>query len=304
MHVLPEGEAAKSASVLPGVWRQMHRSGVDRRTLVLALGGGTVCDAATLAAATYMRGLPYALIPTSLIAQADAAIGGKGGADFEGVKNLVGAFYHPAAVVVDPALLRTLDERHIRYGMAEIIKVAIICDSGLFKLIESGTASPARLSGGLAAVVRQAVSRKLELLAADPFERNSLERPLNYGHCVGHALEAASGFGLHHGEAVAVGMAAAAAIGTAGGYCPAAGLERILRLLARHRLPVTVPAVLRADTWLRMAEIRRIRNGSLNLVVPSQIGACSIIPDISEAAYLDALDALDRWQAWMSRADR
>jgi 3-dehydroquinate synthase len=295
VHMLPEGEAAKSAPELAGMWRQLHRSGADRRTLVLALGGGSVCDAATLAAATYMRGLPCALIPTTLIAQADAAIGGKGGADFEDVKNLVGAFYHPAAVVIDTALLATLGGQHLRYGMAEIIKIAVISDRALFRLAESAAVPGA--PGGLAAMVRHAVARKLELLAADPFERQTLARPLNFGHCVGHALEAASGFALHHGQAVAAGMAAAAVIGAAVGRCPAGCLERILLLLDRYHLPVTVPAALRADTWRRMAEIRRIRNGNLNLVVPGPIGSCSILPDISETTFLDALAALDRWQA-------
>ena len=139
VHVLPVGEDAKAASRLPAIWHQMRSSSIDRRTLVLAVGGGTICDVATLAAATYMRGLPYALVPTTLLAQADAAIGGKGGANFEGVKNLVGTFYHPAAVIIDPALLATLDERHVSHGLAEIIKVAAISDRDLFEMLEETT---------------------------------------------------------------------------------------------------------------------------------------------------------------------
>lgn len=294
-HVLPAGEGAKSAPVLCDLWAGMHHSGVDRRTLIVGLGGGAVCDVATLAAATYMRGLPYVLIPTTLMAQADAAIGGKGGVDFAGVKNLVGAFYHPAAVVVDPALLGTLDSRQLRNGMAEIIKIAVISDADLFERIESGAANGTGPASDLTPLVQQAIRRKLELLAADPFERDSLARPLNYGHCVGHALEAASDFAIPHGEAVAAGMAMAASVGVAAGHCSAADLRRILALLARYRLPVTIPRSLRAGSWLRMREIRRIRNGLLHLVVPSGLGACSIIADIDEAAYRAALDRLDRW---------
>jgi 3-dehydroquinate synthase len=294
VHMLPAGEGAKSFSTLSAIWHEMHASGVDRRTLVVALGGGAVCDAATLAAATYMRGLPYALVPTTLIAQADAAIGGKGGADFEGVKNLVGTFYHPAAVVVDPGLLRTLDRRHIGYGMAEIIKVAVIHDRGLLDLVESGAA---RSLDGLDAVIRQAIRCKLELLASDPFERDSLARALNFGHCVGHAAEAASGFTIHHGEAVAVGIATAAAIGVGLGHCGVAAMERIARVLDSNGLPVILPAQLRSRTWKGMSEIRRVRNGPLNLVVPAGIGTFSIIPDISEAMFWRALGTMDRWKA-------
>jgi 3-dehydroquinate synthase len=295
-HVLPRGEAAKSAANLAGIWTEMHRSGVDRRTVVLGLGGGTICDVVTLAAATYMRGLPYVLVPTTLTAQADAAIGGKGGVDFMGVKNLVGAFYHPVAVVVDPELLRTLDNRQLRNGLAEIIKVAVISDAELFQRLESISPCGSGSAGELSPVVHKAIRRKLELLAADPFERNSLARPLNYGHCIGHAVEAASGFAIPHGEAVAAGMAVAASVGLATGHCSAANLHRILSLIARQGLPVTVPRPLQADSWLRMNEIRRIRNGPLHLVVPRGIGACSIIDDIGEDAYRTALARLERWR--------
>lgn len=293
-HVLPAGEDAKASTVLPAMWHEMRASGTDRRTLVLAVGGGTVCDAATFAAATYMRSLPYALVPTTLIAQADAAIGGKGGADFEGVKNLIGTFYHPAAVVIDPALLRTLDERHVSFGLAEIIKIAVICDSGLFELLEAGGKTPPE---GLDEVIRRAIRRKLDLLAADPLERGSLARALNYGHCVGHPIEAASGYTIHHGEAVAMGMATAAAVGTTRGRCPAPALDRIARLLARCRLPLTIPGPLRPRVWEAMSDIRRIRNGPLNLVVPVGIGACAIVSDISRAEYEQALGFLDQREA-------
>lgn len=301
VHVLPAGEAVKAPAALLAMWHEMHASGTDRRTLVLALGGGTVCDAATLAAATYMRGLPYALVPTTLIAQADAAIGGKGGADFEGVKNLIGAFYHPAAVVIDPALLRTLDERQVSFGLAEIIKVAAIYDRGFFELLEARAGTPPE---GLGEVIRQAIQCKLDLLAADPLERGSLARALNYGHCVGHPVEAASGFTIHHGEAIAMGMTTAAAIGVASGHCPASALDRIARLLASCRLPITIPAPLRARAWMAIGDIRRTRNGPLNLVVPLGIGASAIIPDISRAEYEQALAVMDQWEASHARSSR
>jgi 3-dehydroquinate synthase len=294
VHVLPAGEDAKDSGMLLAAWHQMRASFVDRRTLVLAVGGGTVCDIATLAAATYMRGLPYVLVPTTLIAQADAAIGGKGGADFEGVKNLVGTFYHPAAVILDPALLATLGEQHVSHGLAEIIKVAVISDRVLFGMLEEAAAITPALLGE---AIRRAVSGKLGLLAADPLERGSLARALNYGHTLGHAVEAASGFTIHHGAAVAMGMATAAAIGTVSGHCDVTDLERIARLLARFRLPVAIPAPLRSGAWEAAGDIRRVRNGQLNLVVPAGIGACAIIPDITRAQYEQAVTVTEQREA-------
>jgi 3-dehydroquinate synthase len=293
-HVLSAGEGAKDSAVLPALWHQMRAGGTDRRTMVLAVGGGTVCDIATLAAATYMRGLPYALAPTTVIAQADAAIGGKGGADFEGVKNLVGAFYHPAAVIIDPALLATLGERHVSHGLAEIVKVAVISDQALFEMLEE---APAITPEVLGEATRRAIGAKLDLLAADPLERGSLARPLNYGHTLGHAIEAASGFTVHHGEAIAMGMTTAAAIGTASGHCGSQDAERITRLLTRFRLPVAIPAPLRGGAWEAVGDIRRVRNGQLNLVVPAGIGACAIIPDISQVQYRQAITMMEQREA-------
>jgi len=297
-HVLPAGEAAKDSGMLPAAWHEMRASCVDRRTLVVAVGGGTVCDLATLAAATYMRGLPYVLVPTTLIAQADAAIGGKGGAAFEGVKNLVGAFYHPTAVIIDPALLTTLGEQHVSHGLAEIIKVAVIGDLDLFEMLEN---APEITPEVLGKAIRRAVRGKLDLLAADPLERGSLARALNYGHTLGHAIEAASAFTIHHGAAVAMGMTAAAAIGTASGHCDATDMDRIAQLLARYRLPVTIPAPLRDSTWDAVGDIRRARNGQLNLVVPEGIGTCAILPDISQPKYRQALAAMDQWESGKAR---
>lgn len=296
VHVVGEGERAKSLPTLTGLWHEMHRTGASRRSLVVGLGGGVVCDLTALAAATYMRGLPYLLIPTSLVAQADAAIGGKGGIDFEETKNLIGAFYHPAAVIVDPALLATLDHRHLRNGMSEIIKLAVVADERLLRLAES--ASPDAMgAASLSEIISRAIGQKLLLLADDPLERRFLERSLNFGHCIGHPLEAANEFRILHGEAVAAGMAAATSIGTLTGYCPADDCSRVLDVLARYGLPTGIPPQLRAATWHRMAEVRRVRNGRLNLVVPHGIGSYAVLKDIGRTEYEHCLARLDTWQA-------
>jgi 3-dehydroquinate synthetase len=274
----------------------MHRLGVSRRTLVVGLGGGVICDLAALAAATYMRGLPYLLIPSSLVALADAAIGGKGGADFVGTKNLIGAFCHPAAVVVDPGLLATLEDHHVRNGMAEIIKVAAISDEDLFRLVEAAALTASGRPRDLAAVIRGAIGGKLRLLGPDPFERGSLARVLNFGHCVGHPLEAASGFRIPHGAAVAAGMAVATAASGIAGRCSPATAGRILDVLARYRLPATIPMALRAATWEGVADVRRIRNGVLNFVVPRQVGQGTFLEEMSRSLYDSALERLDTGQ--------
>jgi len=284
------GEASKSGEGLIRAWEQLHQLGATRRTLLVALGGGAICDLVTTAAATFMRGLPYALIPTTLVAQLDAAIGGKGGIDYQETKNLIGAFHHPAAVFIDPALTRTLPICHLRNGIAEAIKVAIIADPDLFATIEAaaGELSASQLTG----IIKGAVAAKLGLLAADPFEQRDLRRLLNLGHCIGHPLEAATGYLMPHGEAVAAGIAVATVIGHAAGACASPERDRILAVLAAHGLPTTIDPGLDEAIWQRLDAIRRIRNGPLNLVIPQRPGNCVILPDIDRPAFDNALREL------------
>lgn len=284
------GEASKSSKGLHQVWEKLHHLGATRRTLLAALGGGVTCDLVTAAAATYMRGMPYVLIPTTVVAQLDAAIGGKGGIDYQGTKNLIGAFHHPAAVFIDPAMTRTLPARHLRNGLAEAIKVALIADPDLFTTIE--TAADGLTASHLTVIVRAAVSAKLGLLAADPFEQADLRRLLNLGHCIGHPLEAATGYGMLHGEAVAAGIAAATAIAHRTGDCTAAMRDRILSVLAGHDLPTAIDASFGDIIWQRLDDIRRIRNGTLHLVIPQRPGRCMVHPDVDRRTFDNALSDL------------
>ncbi|WP_435175430.1 3-dehydroquinate synthase [Actinacidiphila sp. bgisy145] len=291
--LVAEGEATKSQSGLQGLWRSLQRVKATRRTLVLGVGGGMVCDLTTAAAATYMRGVPYALVPTTLLAQVDAAIGGKGGINYDGTKNLVGAFQHPAAVFVDPELIRTLPDQHIRNGLAEVVKVALIADPGLFAVLERSVGRGAA-TWPWDAIIRAAITAKLLLLAPDPFEQADLRRLLNLGHCVGHPYEAAAGFRVLHGEAVAAGLAVATALSLHGGHCTRGDHDRILAVLSGHRLPTTVPAPLRADVWDALEAVRRVRNGHLHLVVPAAPGHCTVVDDVTREAFDRALRHLDR----------
>ena len=213
----------------------------------MALGGGVIVDMVGFVASAFMRGLPYVNVPTSLIAQLDAAIGGKTGIDYDGSKNLLGAFYHPAAVLIDPDLLATLPDREIRSGLAEAVKVGML-HPPLFAKLESLELDRA---GDLDVVIREAVLCKMRLLRDDPFEQ-SLVRLLNLGHSIGHALEAATGFvAYRHGEAVAIGIAVATAISRSRGLCSAETKDRILGCLGTCGLAVSLPLPLAAATWRR-----------------------------------------------------
>ena len=287
---IPAGERSKSVERLLVLWQELLHGEIERRTLVVSLGGGVICDLVGFAAATYMRGLPYVNVPTSLLAQVDAAIGGKVAVDDPHAKNLLGAFHHPAMVVVDPAILGTLPAAEIANGLAEVVKVAVIASGSLMDALERGEHGAA---SGMEAVVREAIEIKLALLAADPFEVD-LRRALNLGHCVGHPLEVASRYGMRHGEAVAVGLVVAGEIARLRGLCVPATVDRIRDVLKRLGLSTVFPAHLADAVWDRMAIIRQVRNGELNLVVPEAIGRCAILPAIHDAEYREAVRATAR----------
>lgn len=293
--VIPAGEASKSVDGLVRVWEALQAAEATRRTLIVGLGGGMVCDLVTVAAATYMRGLPYALVPTTVLAQLDAAIGGKGALDWAGTKNLLGAFYHPAVVVIDPELTRTLPDTQVRNGLAEAIKVALIADAELFTLLETATYE-GFCGPRLSRIVHAAVAAKLSLLAPDPFEFGDLRRLLNLGHCLGHPLEAATKYRMPHGDAVAAGTAVAAALAHQAGHSSTADRDRILGLLAACRLPTTMPFSLRDEVWRGMHSVRRIRNGLLHVVLPVRPGHCVVQPDLDRRAFDRALAELDGWE--------
>lgn len=220
---LPQGEASKSFDQLQALLSAMLRAGFGRGDCVAAVGGGMVGDLSGFAAACYMRGIDFYNIPTTLLSQLDSSVGGKTAIDFEGVKNIVGAFYPPKKVLIDPAVLRTLPDRQLAAGMAEAIKIAAVRDAALFETIE---ALP-DLRADLTEIIRRGVENKLEVVEADPLE-SGLRRILNFGHTIGHAIEGAAAGALLHGECVALGMLP---------MCSDAGRARLRPLLARFGLP-------------------------------------------------------------------
>lgn len=243
----PAGETSKTIETVVAIVEAMEKAYLGRDTVVLALGGGTVGDIAGFAAAIFKRGVPVVQIPTTTLAQADSAIGGKTGVDSSISKNAFGAFWHPAAVFIDVAAVRTLDERQYRAGFVESVKHGLIASKEYFEFIESHLdAILARDTHMLETVARYNCTIKGQVVEEDPLEKNK-RRILNYGHTVGHAVEAASEYALLHGEAIALGMIAAGWIEVEMGLAEPGRLDRVRRVLEKLGVPVKLPADLAED---------------------------------------------------------
>jgi len=239
--ISPAGETSKNIQTVVSIIETMEKACLGRDTLVVALGGGTVGDIAGFAAAIFKRGVPVVHIPTTTVAQADSSVGGKTGVDSSISKNAFGAFWHPAAVYIDVATVGTLDERQFRAGLVESVKHALIADSQYFDYLESNLdAVLQRKPDVLEKVAHWNCKIKGSVVEADPDERNQ-RRILNYGHTIGHAVEAASKFELLHGEAVAIGIIAAGLIETEMGLSEPGRLDRIRRILEKLDVPVKLP---------------------------------------------------------------
>jgi shikimate kinase/3-dehydroquinate synthase len=236
---LPPGEEHKNTASLERIWRAALEAGVDRKSSVVALGGGVVSDVAGFAAASWMRGVRWLVVPTTLLAMVDAAVGGKTAIDFGLAKNAVGAFWQPAGVLCDVSLLATEPDRGYRSALAEVVKTALIGDVELLELLEANRQAVLSRDAGLVAeLVQRSIRVKARIVGLDERE-GGLRAVLNLGHTVGHALEAQSGYArLTHGEAVSLGLIAALALGRDLGVTPAALLGRVERLLAAFGLPV------------------------------------------------------------------
>jgi 3-dehydroquinate synthase len=300
---VPNGEASKELGVVAGCYDWLIGGGVERRDAVLALGGGVVGDLAGFVAATVLRGIALVQLPTTLLAMVDSAIGGKTGVNHPLGKNLIGAFHQPLLVLSDTDTLATLPPRELRAGWAEVIKHGVIRDAELFEMLEqvADHMSPvADVSNGanrdirpvtaalfpepeLSELIRRAAKVKVDVVNVD--EREIGERILlNYGHTLGHALEAAAGYGtLLHGEAIAIGMMLAARIAERLGMLDAASVERQGRLLRTYGLPVAIPPGIGPDRLLDLTlRDKKVRAGRVRWVLPTAIGAATVRDDVPE----------------------
>jgi len=283
----PPGEASKSLPTASRLLDWLAGTSIARRDVVLAVGGGVVIDTVGWVASAYMRGVPYINVPTTLLGQVDAALGGKVAVDHPSAKNLIGAFYQPKAVVSNTTFLSTLDVRHIAAGLAEAIKKGVIGSPGLFELIERlADRVLDRDPVALEEVVRAASAVKCELVSYDPYELD-LRRPLNFGHTVGHAVETVTGYGpVLHGEAVAYGMVVAAQIAVDRGMLAPVLRARLVGLLSRAGLP-TRPCDLGAhivpsEVVAALGQIRKIRDARIRFVLPVGLGATVIADDVTD----------------------
>lgn len=284
--IIPSGEQHKTIATVSELYERFLSGELDRGDTVLALGGGVTGDVAGFAAATFMRGVRFVQVPTTLLAMVDASVGGKTGVDLPQGKNLVGAFKQPALVLIDPGVLATLPEEERRSGMAEVLKHGIIGDPRLFAALESGerlAQADGRSCGGStmlsAGEIACAIRVKTEIVEQDPFEQGR-RAVLNLGHTVGHALEKLSGYRLRHGEAVAIGMVAAGRIAVALDRADQALVSRIEAALTAWGLPVRCPAFDVSAICEVMMHDKKRRGRSLRWVLPRAIGQVEVADDV------------------------
>jgi 3-dehydroquinate synthase len=280
---VPVGESAKTLATAERCWDALLAAGLDRSSTVLALGGGAVGDLAGFVAATYMRGTNFVQLPTTVLAQVDASIGGKTAIDHPRAKNLVGAFYQPRLVVVDPGAVRSLPDREFRSGLAEMVKHGIVLDRAYFDHMErSAAALLARDLPTLERLIGGSCRLKADVIVRDPEEKSDLRFALNAGHTIGHALEAATGFDRWtHGEAVALGLVAEARLAQRLGVADAETVARQERLLAALRLPTRITDVDADAVLAAIGRDKKSRDGRIPFVLAPAIGTFRLVYDVT-----------------------
>ncbi|MDP9235712.1 MAG: 3-dehydroquinate synthase, partial [Actinomycetota bacterium] len=270
---LTGGESSKSLNVVQKLWGDFKTAGLDRSGIVIAIGGGALLDTTGFAAATYMRGVRLVNVPTTLLAMVDAGLGGKVGIDYGGIKNNVGVLHQPELVLIDPELLSSLPTRELRCGMAEIVKAAVLASPLLLDLLEEAPLDGRGVPIHLEWYIEQAVRIKAAYVAADPSD-DGVRQSLNLGHTFAHGVEAASGYRVPHGEAVAVGLVAAAHLAAETAGSSAASADRIARLLERFGLPTSLPSRVSRSAVLRaMSQDKKWHAGKGTFVLPARGGA-------------------------------
>lgn len=286
------GEPSKSIDMAAGLWEGMLELGADRKTVVVAVGGGVVGDLAGFIAATYARGVRFFQVPTSLLAQVDSSVGGKVGVNLPGAKNMVGAFLQPLGVLIDTATLATLPDREYRAGLGEVVKYGVILDAELFDYLEAHAAElTARDHEVLVHVITRCCRLKADVIQQDEREETGLRAVLNYGHTFAHAFEALAGYGrLLHGEAVAIGMLCASRLAERLGRVDARLTRRQRDLLQALGLPVEMPELDRDEILDAMTHDKKVQHGRLRFVLPSRMGQVELVGEVDASDVRAALD--------------
>lgn len=290
--LLKPGESSKTLDTAQQCWQKMHQAGVDRQSLVIGLGGGVITDLSGYVAACYMRGLDVIYIPTTLMGMVDASIGGKNGVNLTTGKNIVGTFHHPQLVLISPSCLKTLPEREVRAGLAEVVKYGIIKDPDLFERLEKEAAgSLLEDSTMLEEVIRRCSNIKMNIVREDEKEKKGLRVILNLGHTFAHALEAATHYNVYsHGEAVSVGLISAFYTSHCLGLINQALIMRLHRILSQLKLPITLPDQLSAETLIHhMSGDKKTIDGKINLILVEKIGQVKQYFDVNPQLILKAL---------------
>ncbi|MFH1737812.1 MAG: 3-dehydroquinate synthase [bacterium] len=274
---IPGGEACKNLDTVRDLYDRVVDLGVERQGGIIALGGGLVGDIAGFVAATYMRGIPFIQVPTTLLAQVDASVGGKTGIDHAKGKNLIGAFHQPSLVVIDPVTLQTLPRREILCGLAEIIKHGIIADQKIFNFVESNLENLLSIDEEtFSDLVARNCRFKAKIVEQDEKE-SGIRAILNFGHTVGHAIECLTGYTHYsHGEAVAIGMLVEIIIGIKMGISSEDLFSRTLELLRQAKYPLDPPDISGKDIAQAMHRDKKVQRNTIRIVIPKKLGQVEI----------------------------
>jgi len=282
LFVVPPGEQTKAVSVAESLWPRMFECGADRKSVVIAVGGGVVGDLAGFIAATFGRGVSFVQVPTTLLAHVDSSVGGKVGVNLPQAKNMVGAFWQPRGVLIDIATLDSLPEREYRAGLAEVVKYGVIMDPDFFSYLEQNIeAINARQADVLCRVIEQCCKLKADVVKNDEREETGLRAILNYGHTFCHAIESVAGYGRYlHGEAVAIGMLCASRLAEQLGRVDSAVTETQRDLLAALHLPLKIDGLDDDDLLQAMLRDKKVEHGRLRFVLPDRIGRVELVGDV------------------------
>ncbi len=280
--VVQSGEASKSVEMAEQLWRKLLELHADRKSVIVAVGGGVIGDLAGFVAATYARGLSFVQVPTTLLAQVDSSVGGKVGINLPGAKNMVGAFWQPLGVLLDTQVLYTLPEREYRAGLAEVVKYGVILDADFFEYLEQHVdALNGREDDVLQYVVARCCRLKADVVEQDEREETGLRAVLNYGHTFCHAIEAVTGYGeFLHGEAVSIGMLCASRLAERLGRVDAKFTRRQHDLLAALGLPTKTPDLDHDQLLAAMQRDKKVQHGRLRFVLPTKMGHVELVADV------------------------
>ena len=293
LHTVPAGEASKSLTHAESLCREMIRAGHDRRSLVIALGGGVVGDLAGFVASIFYRGIPFVQIPTTIVSQVDSSVGGKTGVNVAEGKNLLGAFHQPKLVIVDPETLRTLPPREFHEGFAEAIKHAAIRDADMLSELLAIDPETRDVPADLLA---RNIAIKARIVEADEYETKDIRALLNFGHTIGHGIEASLPYGeMLHGEAIALGIRAALFLSEKHSGLAPSDSGKILSALRHFRLPLTLPDSIPTATVMdRLSRDKKFKFGQIRFVSLSQIGKAQVIESVTPADLEAAIQSLRR----------